>query len=69
MNEELMLGPEQLKQAWQTLSRYRQGKANLEKRIVENEQWYKLRHWGCIDSRRKSSVEPVSAGGAGAKRF
>ena len=60
MNEPLMLGPEQIRQAWQTLNRYRQGKANLEKRIIENEQWYKLRHWGCIDSRRKSPVEPVS---------
>ena len=62
MSEEtrLPIEAEQLHAAWQLLGRYRQGKANLEKRIVENEQWYKLRHWGCMENRRKSPVEPVS---------
>lgn len=27
------------------LQKYKRGKANLEARIVENEQWYKVRHW------------------------
>ena len=57
---EPMIGKEQLQQAWQLLGRYRQGKANLEKRIIDNEQWYKLRHWGCMEKRHQSSVEPVS---------
>ena len=54
MSEEtrLPIEAEQLHAAWQLLGRYRQGKANLEKRIVENEQWYKLRHWGCMENRR-----------------
>ena len=62
MSEEMRLPiqAEQLQAAWQLLGRYRQGKANLEKRIIENEQWYKLRHWGCMENRRKSPVEPVS---------
>ena len=62
MSEEtrLPIEAEQLQHAWQLLGRYRQGKANLEKRIIENEQWYKLRHWGCLENRRKSPVEPVS---------
>ena len=62
MSEEtrLPIEAEQLHAAWQLLGRYRQGKANLEKRIVENEQWYKLRHWGCMENRRKSPVAPVS---------
>ena len=62
MSEEtrLPIEAEQLHAAWQLLGRYRQGKANLEKRIVENEQWYKLRHWGCMEKRQKSPVEPVS---------
>ena len=62
MSEEMRLPieAEQLRHAWQLLGRYRQGKANLEKRIIENEQWYKLRHWGCMENRRKSPVEPVS---------
>ena len=62
MSEEgrLPVEQEQVQAAWQLLNRYRQGKANLEKRIIENEQWYKLRHWGCLENRRKSPVEPVS---------
>ena len=62
-NETLpMLQPidrEQLQIAELTLQRYRQGKANLEQRIIQNEQWYKMRHWGCMDS-KKNQVEPVS---------
>ena len=47
-----------------TMSKYKEGKTNLEERIVENEQWYKLRHWEQM--RRKNAenanqVEPVSA--------
>ncbi len=61
MNETLMpIGKEQVQQAYQLLCRYREGKANLESRIIENEQWYKLRHWGCMDKKRPGPVEPVS---------
>ena len=62
MNEDqiLPIGEEQIRKAMLLLSRYRQGKANLESRIIENEQWYKLRHWGCMEQSRKSPVEPVS---------
>lgn len=35
----------QLQKAVQTLQRYKQGKAQLEKKIIENEQFWKLRHW------------------------
>ena len=34
-----------IKEAAATLQRYKQGKANLENRIIENEQWFKMRHW------------------------
>lgn len=60
MSEERKVDAQQLHHAWQLLGRYRQGKANLEKRIIENEQWYKLRHWGCMEHRKTSPVEPVS---------
>ena len=59
-NQVLPIGEEQLHQALLTLNRYRQGKANLESRIIENEQWYKLRHWGCLDKSRENPVQPVS---------
>ena len=58
-NEKLPIGEKQLQQARDTLRRYRQGKANLEQRIIDNEQWYKMRHWECM-RREKNQVEPVS---------
>ena len=57
--ETMPIGTEQVQKAWQTLQRYRSGKANLEKRVIENQQWYKLRHWQCM-RKADSTVEPVS---------
>ena len=54
------VGPEQVLQARATLNRYREGKANLERRVIENEQWYKLRHWECMRRGRENPVEPTS---------
>ena len=42
------------------MKKYKEGKANLEKRIVDNEQWYKLRHWECLRD-KKDDVQPTSA--------
>ena len=55
-----VIGKEQVQEAHQTLLKYKQGKANLEKRIVDNEQWYKLRHWECMRD-KKSDIQPTSA--------
>ena len=57
---ELPVGKEQLAAARQTLQKYKAGKANLERRIVENEQWYKLRHWQCMRKTKEREVEPSS---------
>ena len=56
-----VIGREQVQNAYQTLLKYKEGKANLEKRIVENEQWYKLRHWECMRKNQDSEVQPASA--------
>lgn len=55
-----VIGREQVQKAYQTLLKYKEGKANLEKRIVKNEQWYKLRHWECM-RKKESEVQPASA--------
>ena len=55
-----VIGKEQVQQANLTLQKYKEGKANLEKRIVDNEQWYKLRHWECMRD-KKEDVQPTSA--------
>lgn len=56
---DLVIGQEQVRQARLVLDKYKQGKANLERRVVENEQWYKLRHWECMRG-EASPVEPAS---------
>ena len=56
-----VIGREEVQQAQQTLNKYKEGKANLEKRIVDNEQWYKLRHWECLRKSQTQEVEPTSA--------
>ena len=37
-----------IEKAAETLKKYKDGKKNLEDRIVEEEQWWKLRHWDII---------------------
>ena len=55
-----VIGKNQIQKASQTLRKYKEGKANLERRIVDNEQWYKLRHWECMRD-KKADVQPTSA--------
>ena len=53
---------EHVLKAQQILQKYKQGKANLERRIIENEQWYKLRNWNMIKkSANAGDPEPTSA--------
>ena len=55
-----VIGKEQVQAAQLTLQKYKEGKANLEQRIVENEQWFKLRHWECMRKSVTNQVEPSS---------
>ena len=55
-----VIGREQVQAANQTMMRYKEGKANLERKIVENEQWYKLRHWECLRD-KEEDIQPTSA--------
>lgn len=62
------IGRKQLAEAIDTLTRYKQGKANLEERIVQDELWWELRHWEVIRRERDRhcapediSPEPTSA--------
>lgn len=48
--------------AQKTLEEYKRGKAHLENRVVDNEQWYKLRHWEQAGkSANPGDPEPTSA--------
>jgi len=55
------VGKEQVIKATEILNSYKRSKANLEKRIVENEQWWKMRHWGLIRNKASGDPEPASA--------
>ena len=55
-----VIGREQIQAANLTLNRYKEGKANLERKIVDNEQWYKQRHWEQMRD-KKQEIEPTSA--------
>lgn len=55
------IGENEVRAAYATLLKYRAGKANLERRIVDNQQWYKLRQWECLRRAKKEQIEPASA--------
>ena len=57
-----IIGENEIKRAEKTLNDYAAGKKNLENRIIENEQWWKLRHWEQIRKKEDNkNPEPVSA--------
>ena len=45
MREKLPIGPEEVGEAAQILQRYKAGKAALDKRLVDNELWFRMGHW------------------------
>lgn len=53
------IGKEAIHKATVILQKYKEGKANLERRIIDNEQWYKLRHWECMRG-KENQVQPTS---------
>lgn len=57
---EQVIGREQVQDAMFTLNKYKEGKSNLEQKIVDNEQWYKLRNWECMRDKGQE-VQPTSA--------
>ena len=59
--QRLPISAPEIAEANQILQRYKAGKANLERRLIENQQWYKLRQWECMRKKEADQVEPVSA--------
>ncbi|MBE6815349.1 MAG: hypothetical protein E7522_07890 [Ruminococcaceae bacterium] len=52
------LTKDDIDKATEILNKYKEGKANFEKRIIDNEQWYKMRH---LDSGKIENNEFASA--------
>ena len=51
-----------VKRAEETLKKYRQGRTALENRVIENQKWFRERHWEIVGkSRNPGDPEPTSA--------
>ena len=59
--QEAVVTKERLQRAMETLRRYKAGKARLDARIVENEQWWKLRHWDYVREQGNGAMKTKSA--------
>ena len=56
------IGEREVGKAIEILTRYKEGKANLEERIVEDELWYQLRHQEVVRRKRDpDALTPTSA--------
>ena len=45
MNEQKPITEKEVREAAAILKRYKEGKSNLERRIIDNEEWFRMRHW------------------------
>lgn len=58
---EVRIGKKEIAKAQEILTRYKDGKANLESRVVEDELWWELRHWEALRHKKQGlSPEPTS---------
>lgn len=53
-----MIDKEHITTAQATLQRYARGKQALDKRVIENDRWYRLRHWDVVGTKNPA---PASA--------
>ena len=52
------IGEEQINEAEAILQKYKEGKVNLENRIIEDEEWWKLRHWEQFKTKSANPDDP-----------
>ncbi len=57
------VGTEQVREAWETLQKYKAGKKNLEQRIIENEQFWKRQHWNEMRGKDANPMDPQYTSG------
>ncbi|HWP80347.1 MAG TPA: hypothetical protein VN446_06850 [Candidatus Acidoferrum sp.] len=55
----LPVGEKEVQKAIEALVRYKAGKAALEARVIEDERWYKLRHWEVMRGRKPDETRPA----------
>ena len=60
-SKKTVIGKEEIKEAYSTMKKYKDGKKTLEQRIVDEEQFWKGRHWEAVRSEDDNSPTPTSA--------
>lgn len=55
------VGKDQLREASQTLREYMSGKARLDARLIENDKWWRQRHWDVIREKGTTALQTKSA--------
>lgn len=50
---------DQIEKAQETLTKYKDGKKAVDSRIIENEKWFRLRHWTAMEA-SSNKVQPAS---------
>lgn len=63
---EPIIGEKEIAVAAETLQKYKAAKANLETRIVSDEQWYRLQHWEALrreKSKDNKAITPMPTSG------
>ena len=56
------VGSKQISEAMQILNKYRAGKSKFDRRIVECEQWWKLRHWEYMSDKGNAEDDQPKSG-------
>ena len=56
-----MITDDDVRQASEILRKYKDGKKNLENRVVNDELWWELRHWEAIKKEDTDRPQPTSA--------
>ena len=59
---ETVIGPEEVAKAGEILQRYKTGKAALDKRITENELWFRMGHWKNYQNKMMEGKPQPSSG-------
>lgn len=60
-----VIGEKEIEKAYETLLKYKEAKATLENRIIENEKYWKMQHWEMMhdysENETQKRIEPKSA--------
>ena len=61
VQEMAVIGVDEVRKAAQTFLKYRYGKSQLDSRVIQAEQWWKLRHWDYMNAGNQYDARPASS--------